>query len=367
VLAVDAAIPPKIWSTQQFWRLRGYGAGIGAVVLCTALSVASAGVLETAAFGLVFPLAVLAVTMWFGVGPALLTGALGIFAFDFIVVPPFMAFSALNRRDALVLTLMLAVALMAGALAERLRRREELAQAEAGHERLRNALLSALSHDLRSPLATLVGASAALDEGRVEPQRRNEFTRMVATEAAHLSRIVEALLALTRLRQGGLGPAQSQRLQAIDELIGASLDRTAPRLQGREIRTDVPEQIPLVPCDPVLVQQVLLNLIDNALRHGGDASPIEIVAREAAGKVLVEVSDRGPGVEPGDEERVFERLYRGRGMSGNDGGLGLGLTICRAIVSVHGGRIWLENRQGGGAKVSFTLPTGTDLREAVPS
>jgi two-component system sensor histidine kinase KdpD len=118
----------------------------------------------------------------------------------------------------------------------------------------------------------------------------------------------------------------------------------------------VPEAIPLVPFDPVLIEQVIINLVENIVHHAGVASPVEIAARLGDEEIVVEVADSGPGVAFGDEERVFEKLYRAR--TSQDGGVGLGLTICQAIVTAHDGRIWLENRPDGGAVVRFTLPAG---------
>ena len=344
-------------------RFRGYLAALAVVALCGAVSVAGAPILQTAAFIMVFPLGVLMVTVRHGVGPAVFTAAGGVLVFDYIFVPPAWAFAIPGVKDGLTLIVMVVVAAVASVLAERLRRQAEKARRHAEVEGLRNALLSALSHDLRTPLTALVGASAALCEERLEVGQRRAFTHMVAEEARRLNRLVTNLLDLTRLESGRVRVKQVP--QTIDEVIGSALCRLERQLEGRCVRTNVPEHIPMAAFDPVLIEQVIINLVENAMRHAGASSPIEIASRFEVDSILVEVADRGPGVRSGDEERVFEKLYRGPSAVG-DGGVGLGLTICRAIVTAHDGRIWLENREGGGAIVRFTLPVRALALPRVP-
>ncbi len=333
--------------------LGGYLGALAVIALCTSFSMAGASILQTAAFAVAFPFAVLVVTARFGVGPAVLAGAAGALVFDFVVVPPSIEFTALNLKDGLTLVLMLVVAAGASVLVTRLRDQAQSARRQVEAERLRNALLNAVSHDLRTPLTAIVGASTALCEGQLDAAERLEFSHMMAYESRRLSRLVANLLDLARLESG----------RSSDEIIGSALCRLERQLQGRQVCTDVREDIPFVAFDPVLIEQVLVNLLENVIRHAGATSPIEIVARREDDGILVEVSDHGPGVAKGDEERVFEKLYRGQRPKSADGGVGLGLTICRAIVTAHQGRIWLENRPGGGAVVRFSLP----FHDAVPA
>jgi two-component system sensor histidine kinase KdpD len=350
----------SLTSRTRLASLGGYLGALVVIALCTSFSMAGASILQTAAFAVAFPFAVLVVTARFGVGPAILAGAAGALVFDFVFVPPPMEFTALNLKDGLTLALMLVVAAGASVLVTRLRHQAQSARCQVEAERLRNALLNAVSHDLRTPLTAIVGASTALCEGQLDAAERLEFSHMMAYESRRLSRLVANLLDLARLESGR--STNGKAPQAIDEIIGSALCRLERQLQGRQVCTDVREDIPFAAFDPVLIEQVLVNLVENVVRHAGATSPIEIVAREDDGEILVEVSDRGPGVVAGDEERVFEKLYRGRNPTNADGGVGLGLTICRAIVTAHQGRIWMENRSGGGAVVRFTLP----LRDASP-
>jgi two-component system, OmpR family, sensor histidine kinase KdpD len=342
----------------------GYLASVAVIALFTELSVAGAPFVHATAFVLFFPLGVLVITAAFGVGPAIVTVAGGGLVFDFLFIPPVRRFAIANMTDALTLAAMLVVAAVAGMVAERLRRQAQRSRRLAELERQRNAILSALSHDLRTPLAALVGASAALCEDRVAPNDRLAFSRMVAEEARRLSRLVGRLLDLARLEAGGTALKQPQPLE---EVVGAALSRLGPQLDGRDVVIDVPEEIPPVVFDPLLIEQVLINLVENVVRHAGSQSPIEIGARVHGGAVLVQVGDRGPGVVAGEEERVFDKLQRGRNAKRGDGGVGLGLTICRAMVAAHDGHIWLANRSGGGAVVSFTLPLRTNHAQPAAS
>jgi K+-sensing histidine kinase KdpD len=334
----------------------GYLAGLVSVVVVTLVSSAGAAIFGAAAFAMLFPLTVSLVTVLFGVGPAVVTAIAGAAAFDYVFVPPAAAFAVPNLKDGLMLVVMLAVATLASVLAEHSRRHGEAVRRQAEVERLRNALLATLSHDLRSPLASLIAAGAALSNDRLAPDQRSLFVQIVADEAGRLNRLVATVLDLTRLESTALRAKRTP--EAIEEVIGSALCRLERSLEGRTVRAHVPEGVPLSAFDPVLVEQVLINLVENVLHHAGPASPIEIAARQEGSDILVEVADRGPGVPAGVEERVFEKCYRvgAETAASATHRRGLGLTICRAILTAHGGRIWLENRPGGGAVVRFTLP-----------
>ncbi len=239
-------------------------------------------------------------------------------------------------------------------------------------EQLRSSLLSAVSHDLRTPLAAITGAaSSLLDDGvLLKPETTQELARSIYSEAERLNRLVGNLLEMTRLEAG----LQSGKLvahkewQMVEEVIGSALTRLDKALAGREVKTHVPADLPLVPFDAVMIEQVLINLLENALKYTPTASPISVSAWVAQrgvipgmdhNAIIVEVADHGTGLKPGDELRVFEKFYRGNqadstGAAPN--GTGLGLAIAHGIITAHGGRIWAENRPGGGASFKFALP-----------
>jgi two-component system sensor histidine kinase KdpD len=161
------------------------------------------------------------------------------------------------------------------------------------------------------------------------------------------------LLQVTRLESGAV--QVHKEWQPLEEVIGAALTRLDTRLRNRPLMTNLPSDLPLIPFDSVLIEQVFINLLDNALKYTPPGSPMTLSVRPTDGAVTVEVADRGPGLPPGDEQRVFEKFYR-LPHPGERSGAGLGLTICRAIIEAHGGRIWAENRPDGGVAFRFTLP-----------
>ncbi|MFA5915195.1 MAG: sensor histidine kinase KdpD [Burkholderiales bacterium] len=231
------------------------------------------------------------------------------------------------------------------------------AEIQAENERMRNSLLSAISHDLRTPLAVIAGSASTLVEGAevLSGPKRKEMAQAIYDQARQMTQQVNNILDMTRFEIGV--PQLNLQWHPLEELVGAVLNRMQPGLQGRKVAVELPEDLPLVRIDGVLIERVLSNLIENAVKYTPPGSPIEIEAWAAGGEITVSVVDRGPGINPGDEERVFEKFHRAQ-PEGAVGGAGLGLTICRAIVEAHGGRIWAENRFVGGAMFCFTLPLG---------
>jgi two-component system sensor histidine kinase KdpD len=239
---------------------------------------------------------------------------------------------------------------------ERARLADEAQQARVAveAERLRSTLLSSVSHDLRTPLATITGAASSLlqDTSLGEASRR-ELQEAIYEEAVRLNRLVTNLLDMTRLESGSL--QLNRDWHSVEELVGSALARLEPTLKGRTVRVRVPEDLPLVPVDGILVEQVLVNLLENAAKYTDHPCAIEVTARAEKGSVVVEVADEGPGLPPGAEERVFEKFYRAESARR---GFGLGLPICRAIAAAHGGRIWAEGREPRGSRFRLTLPLG---------
>ena len=222
-------------------------------------------------------------------------------------------------------------------------------------ERLRGSLLSSVSHDLRTPLTSIVGAASSLLQrgDTLPPNTRMELLQTVHDEAERLSRQVNNLLEMTRLEAGSLKVAKEP--QPLEETLGAALNRMDRILQQRPVRMNLPSDLPMVPVDAVLIEQVFFNLLENATKYTPKDTPLDISASAGSGVVTVEVADRGPGFVEGDEERVFDKFYRGE-TPRTAPGTGLGLAICKGIVRAHGGKIWAENREGGGAVFRFTLP-----------
>ncbi len=232
---------------------------------------------------------------------------------------------------------------------------EQHARVQIETEQLKNSLLSSVSHDLRTPLAVITGSAATLSESGLDEQTRKELLDTIQEEGQRLNRLVRNLLDMTRLQAGAL--RVKKEWQDVEEVIGSALTRLEERLVGRVVETALPDDLPMAPFDSILMEQVFINLLENAIKYTPDGSPLEISARRVPGAIEVSVMDRGPGVPPADVEKVFEKFYRS---SEGRGGVGLGLTICRGIVMAHGGRLWVDQREGGGAAFRFTIPLEGD-------
>ena len=235
-----------------------------------------------------------------------------------------------------------------------LAREAESSALRAKTEEMRSSLLSAVSHDLRTPLAAITGAVSTLrDESvRLPETQRDELLAAIHEEAGRLERLVANLLDMTRVESGGL--RVRREWVPLEELVGAALSRLESVLDTRPVHVSLAPGLPLLSVDPLLFEQVLVNLLENAAKYTPPGSAIDIGGWVEGDGVAVEVRDRGPGIAPGDEQRVFEKFYRGTGTAAV--GAGLGLAICKGIVEAHGGTIRVESRAGEGAAFRVTLP-----------
>ncbi|HEY2806881.1 MAG TPA: sensor histidine kinase KdpD [Gemmatimonadales bacterium] len=243
-----------------------------------------------------------------------------------------------------------------GALAlarARLAERNQETEIEVKTERLRTSLLSSLSHDLRTPLAGIEGAASTMLAGEPPAAERRSLAQTIVRESRRMTRLVANLLDMVRLEAGALHV--NKEWQPLEEVVGVALVLLEERLQGHPVATHIPPDLPVVPIDGLLVEQVLINLIENAVKYAPPGTPIDIDASPVPGGVVVGVADRGPGIPKGEELRIFEKFHRAT-EEDSAGGVGLGLTICQGIVAAHGGKMWTENRDGGGALFRFTLP-----------
>lgn len=236
----------------------------------------------------------------------------------------------------------------------------EVAQAstvQIESERLRNSLLSAISHDLRTPLSGLVGMADALVAcGPELPERQREIAATMRESALRMGALVNNLLDMARLEAGAV--QLNRQWQPLEEVVGSALTACHDVLQGHPIDVRLADHLPLLHLDAVLIERVLVNLLENAAKYTPAGSPISLHGEPHSGQVVIRLDDRGPGLPPGREESLFQKFERGSRESAMPG-VGLGLAICRAIVQAHGGQIRAENREGGGARFTLTLPTGT--------
>jgi two-component system sensor histidine kinase KdpD len=230
--------------------------------------------------------------------------------------------------------------------------RASLVRVEA--ERMRNLLLSTVSHDLRIPLTVIAGSASTLAESEksLTEASRQELVQTILEESRRLDRLVSNLLEMSRLQSGEI--KLNKEWLVFEEVVGTSLAQLEIQLRGRPVRVDVPADLPLVFMDALLIERVLTNLLENTVKYTPPGTAVEVSARMEGKEVRVEVADRGPGLPRGEEDRVFEKFYQAT--PGRKRGVGLGLSICRVIVHAHGGNIWARNRPGGGAAFGFDLP-----------
>jgi two-component system sensor histidine kinase KdpD len=234
---------------------------------------------------------------------------------------------------------------------------EEASQAEVlrATEKLQTALLNSISHDLRTPLASITGvlSSLRMEDGVLDAELRHELVETALGEAERLNRLVGNLLDMTRLESGAL--QVSAQPCDVQDVIGSALNALGTRLEGHPLNIEVDPGLPLVPLDYVLTNQVLINLLDNAAKYSPENGPVNIHAWRNGENLQIDVLDRGPGIPEEDLQRIFEKFYRVKRFE-NVVGTGLGLSICKGIVEVQGGKIWAENRPDGGARIAFTVP-----------
>jgi len=216
-----------------------------------------------------------------------------------------------------------------------------------------SSLLSSVSHDLRTPLTSIAGASSTLleSDSKISPADQTRLLETIRDESVRLNRLVEKILQITKIESGNI--QVRKELQPLEEIIGSVLNRLDVQLEGRELSVQIPQDL-MVPLDDLLMEQVLINLLENAIRHTPPGTPIELRAYQEDQQVWVEVADRGPGIPAEERGRIFEKFYQ-QGKN-KVWGTGLGLAVCQGILKVHQGQIGVKEREGGGSTFYFSLP-----------
>jgi len=376
-------------------RWAGYAVGALSVVALTLLLKIVGSHVNAATVSLALLLNVLFIATRWGSLPALLTSILAMLCFNFFFLPPFGTFTIAATDNWIALLAFLVTAVTAGQLSASARRRAEEAETgrreierlyaelrdafeRASHaealrqsEKLKSALLDAVTHDLRTPLTSIKASiTTLLDEARDEPpvaldrDSRVEMMEVIDEESDRLNRFINGLIELARIEAGEL--QLRRRWGAVDEIISTALSRAEPITRNHRVELEVEKELPGVRVDERAVSEVVYTLVDNAAKYSAKGSTIRITARRA-GEEMIEmgVADEGPGIPSGLRERVFDKFFRatrdGDVTTHKPTGTGMGLAIAKGIVEAHEGRIWIESGYDGkGTRVLFTLPIGDE-------
>jgi two-component system, OmpR family, sensor histidine kinase KdpD len=298
---------------------------------------------------------IFAAARW-GRGPAALAAVVAALVHDYFFIPPIGTLTVAKPDEAVGLVLLLFTALATAQLADAARRgaqHERAAQVAQQADEIKTALLHAVSHDLRTPLASIKANVSGLRQSDVtySAEDRAELLEAIDDEADHLDRLVGNLLDASRLEAGVLVPHKQP--QDLAELTRAVLARMTAVLGARTVKLEVQPNMPLVSCDYAQIDQVLTNLIENVARHTPPGSPVEIRLSADNHKAHLEVLDAGPGIAEEDRARIFQPFERGRATAP---GSGLGLSIARGMAEAHGGTLDVKRSPAGGAQFCLTLP-----------
>ena len=235
------------------------------------------------------------------------------------------------------------------------------------NEKLRATLLASLSHDLRTPLASITGAVTTLQRfgESMAAEKRRDLLDSIEEEAGRLARFIANLLDMSRIEAGALKP-KSEFIE-IAELVRAAVERARKSFPGKDFATSLARDLPFARGDASLLEQVLFNLLDNAQKYGGDGA-VSVHARRVGAEVIVSVTDDGPGIKPADLERIFEKFYQGGRSDGRKTGVGLGLSIAKGLIEAMGGRIWAESpaARRRGARLLVALPVADISAKSTP-
>ena len=296
-------------------------------------------------------LAVVIAAICWGQGPAIATSVLSVLAFDFFLVPPYLTLSVEHLQYIFTFIAFLIVGLVVSTLASKMR--EQVIQRQT--EKLQTALLNSISHDLKTPLASITGSLTAFldNDSGLEDATGKELLENAFEESTRLNRLVGNLLDMTKMEAGAL--RISRKPCELRDVLGVSLEQLKEKIGARNIRIDIPGDFPEIPMDFIFMVKVFANLIDNALKYSSADTWIDIKASALRDKVKIEIKDQGIGIPSGDLKRVFEKFYRVERPQ-QITGTGLGLSICKGIIEAHGGQILAQNNPEQGTTFIIIIP-----------
>lgn len=237
---------------------------------------------------------------------------------------------------------------------EQMYERQQRAQLEIERERLKGDLLRSVSHDLRTPLAGILGAASTVKENYelLTDDVRKDFLQDICTDAEWLNHLVDNILSMTRLSEGKV--ILKKEMEAVEELVAGAVQRIKKRTQNKDISISIPDELIMIPVEGILIEQVIVNLLDNAIKHTPENAKVHVAVEREGDNIEFSVHDSGPGIPEEELSLVFDRFFT----SAKQGrrGFGLGLAICKSIVEAHGGKITAFNDPNGGAVFRFVLP-----------
>ena len=331
-------------------KIYPYLISIGLVFIMTLFGEFVKRKLEPTNIVMFYLLAVVIAAIRWGQGPAIVTSILSVLVFDFFLVPPYLTLSVASLQYIFTFIAFLIVGVVVSTLASKTR--EQLIQRQT--EKLQSALLNSISHDLRTPLASITGSLTALldSDSGLDEATRKELLENAFEESVLLNRLVGNLLDMTRMEAG---VRISRKPCELRDVLGASLEQLKEKIGPRNIRIDIPRDFPEVPMDFAFMMKVFFNLIDNAIKYSSADNSIDIKATSLKRNVKIEITDQGIGIPKGDLKRIFEKFYRVERPQ-QITGTGLGLSICKGIIEAHGGQITAQNNPGRGATFIITTP-----------
>jgi len=332
-------------------KIYPYMISVGLVFITTLIGEFVKRNLEPTNIVVFYLLAVVIVAIRWGQGPAIVTSILSVLAFDFFLVPPYLTLSVDRIQYVFTFMGLLIVGLVISTLASKTR--EHLIQRQT--ERLQTALLNSISHDLRTPLASITGALTSLldNDSNLNDSTRRELLETAYEESNSLNRLVGNLLDMTRVEANAL--KISRKPCELRDMLGASLEQLKEKVRSRSVIMDIPREFPEVPVDFSFMMKVFFNLIDNAIKYSPDSTQIDIKAAAFKDKVRIEIKDQGFGIPESDLKRIFDKFYRVERPQ-RITGTGLGLSVCKGIVEAHGGEIQAKNNPDKGASFIIILP-----------
>ena len=352
---------PKRQSRRQLFCDAGITLGILAVAAAVCTLLTHMGDSDSAV-PMVFMLAVLLVArLTDGFLFSLVATVVSVIGVNYAFPYPYFAFNFSISGYPLTFVTMFAVSIVVGMLTDQVKRQERV-KSEAEKEKMKANLLRSVSHDLRTPLTSIIGSSSAVLENydQFSDEVKKDLIGHVRDDAQWLVRLVENMLSITRFNEGAV---QIDKVpQAAEEIAAEAVGKFKKRFNTLPVRVSVPDELLMVPMDATLIEQVLINLMENAVLHAEGATEIELRIRREGDLAQFSVLDNGAGIEPAVLPKLFEEMFPHAGELRGDGrrSMGIGLSVCMSIVRAHGGTMKAKNRATGGACVSFVLPMGEE-------